>query len=339
MISSEHEHAGVMTLPQAAPETQIGRIFVVDDDAQVRKLLEVLLSGAGYQVEEFATGGSALERIRNESPDLVLLDLKMPDMSGHEVLESIRQDPATRLLPVIMLTGAATPAAKLRAHSEGVTDFLVKPFSSHELLPRVRVLVTLKHFADEHEHAERVILMLAKLIDARDSYTAGHSGRVADVADRIAALMHVEHSARQDMRRGALFHDLGKIVVPDAVLCKPGPLTPEERAIIQEHPVVGYDLLSPMKTMRKTLPVVYHHHEKLDGSGYPDGIYGPAIPLTVRIVTVADIFDALTSARAYRQALPVDKAFEVLRDGVEKGWWDADVFEALRRVVAETKEA
>jgi putative two-component system response regulator len=335
---SSSEHAGVMTLPEAAPEGQLGRIFVVDDDAQVRRLLEVLLTGAGYQVEEFATGGSALERIRSESPDLVLLDLQLPDMSGHEVLEAIRLDPATRLLPVIMLTGAATHAEKMRAHSEGVTDFLVKPFSSQELLPRVRVLVTLKHFADEHEHAERVILMLAKLIDARDSYTAGHSGRVADIADRIAAVMHVEHNARGDMRRGALFHDLGKIVVPDTVLRKPGPLTPEERAIIQEHPVVGYDLLSPMKTMRKTLSVVYHHHERLDGSGYPDGIYGSAIPLTVRIVTVADIFDALTSARAYRQALPVDKAFEILRDGIEKGWWDADVFEALRRVVAETEE-
>ena len=150
--------------------------------------------------------------------------------------------------------------------------------------------------------------------------------------------MHVEHSARGDMRRGALFHDLGKIVVPDAVLRKPGPLTTAERAIIQEHPIVGHDLLSPMKTMRKTLPVVYHHYEKLDGSGYPDGIYGSAIPLTVRIVTVADIFDALTSARAYREALPVEKAYEILRDGIQKGWWDADVFEALQGVVAEAEE-
>lgn len=267
----------------------------------------------------------------------MLLDLHLPDRSGHEVLESIRADPATRLLPVVMLTGMATASEKMRAQSEGVTDFIPKPFSQEELLPRVRALVMLKLFADEHEHAEHVILTLAKTIDARDPYTAGHSGRVAEYADRIAARMGLDAPARNDMRRGALFHDLGKIVVPDAILRKPGPLTADERTIIQEHPVVGHDLLSPMKTMRKTLPVVYHHHERLDGSGYPDGIYGAAIPLSVRIVTVADIFDALTSARAYRVALEAEAAYAILSEGVGNGWWDPDVFQALREVVANSE--
>jgi putative two-component system response regulator len=318
------------------PDTTLPRIFVIDDHEQTRKLLHALLTSAGYRVDEFAAGLPALEAIRAREPDLVLLDLRLPDIDGHEVLKAIRSDPATRLVPVIMLTGVATRAEMVKAQAEGVTDFLAKPFSSEELLPRVRALVSLKQFADEHEHAERVILMLAKTIDARDSYTAGHSGRVADFADRIAEKLKLEHGARQDMRRGALFHDLGKIVIPDAVLRKPGPLTPEERLIIEEHPVVGNDLLSPMKTMRKTLQIVYHHHEKLDGSGYPDGIYGSAIPMTVRIVTVADVFDALTSARAYREALGVDTAFEILRTGVRKGWWDGDVFDALRAVVEDS---
>ena len=139
----------------------------------------------------------------------MLLDLHLPDRSGHEVLESIRADPATRLLPVVMLTGMATASEKMRAQSEGVTDFIPKPFSQEELLPRVRALVMLKLFADEHEHAEHVILTLAKTIDARDPYTAGHSGRVAEYADRIAARMGLDAAARNDMRRGALFHDLG----------------------------------------------------------------------------------------------------------------------------------
>jgi len=312
--------------------TAAPRVFVIEDDGAIRRLLERLLTPAGYSVEQFAMAKPALESIRANAPDLVLLDLQLPDLSGHEVLEAIRGDPATRLLPVVMMTGMATTAEKLRAQSAGVTDFIAKPFSPEELLPRVRALVMLKQFADEHEHAERVILTLAKTIDARDPYTAGHSGRVAEYADEIAARMGLEGQVRTDLRRGALFHDLGKIVIPDAILRKAEKLTAEERAVIEEHPVVGQDLLSPMKTMRQILPIVYHHHERLDGSGYPDGIYGSDIPMTVRIVTIADIFDALTSERAYREALNTETAFEILTEGVGKGWWDKDAVDALRGV-------
>jgi putative two-component system response regulator len=316
-------------------EPQSARILVIEDEDYVRRLLRRLLAPVGYSVEEAATAEDGLARLRAEPPDLVLLDLNLPDRSGHEVLEAIRSDPATRLLPVVMMTGMATASEKMRAQAEGVTDFIAKPFSQEELLPRVRALVMLKLFSDEHEHAEHVILTLAKTIDARDPYTAGHSGRVAEYADRIAVKMGLDAAARNDMRRGALFHDLGKIVIPDAVLRKPGPLTPEERAIIEEHPVVGHELLLPMKTMRRTLPVVYHHHERLDGSGYPEGISGASLPMTVRIVTIADIFDALTTDRAYRGALRVETAFEILAEGVQKAWWDRDAVALLRDVVAE----
>jgi putative two-component system response regulator len=311
-----------------------GRILVVDDDEQFRRLLDRLLTSSGYVVEQLSTGEAALDRVRSGEADLVLLDLKLPDQSGLEVLESIRADPATRLLPVVMVTGQATEAERLRAQSAGVTDFVHKPFSPGELMPRLRALVALKQFADEHEHAEKVILTLAKMIDARDPHTAGHSGRVADYADRIAEHMGLEGPTRYEMRRGALFHDLGKIVIPDAILRKPGQLTTEERDVVQEHPVVGHDLLSSMKTMRQSLPIVYHHHERLDGSGYPDGIYGSAIPMSIRIVTVADVFDALRSERSYRGARSIGTAFEILHDGVERGWWDRDVVEAARVVFA-----
>lgn len=319
-------------------EVAVPRVFVIEDDVAIRRLLDRLLTPAGYAVEQFGTARPALESIRTNPPDLVLLDLQLPDLSGHEVLEAIRSDPATRLLPVVMMTGMATTAEKLRAQSAGVTDFIAKPFSPEELLPRVRALVMLKQFADEHEHAERVILTLAKTIDARDPYMAGHSGRVAEFADQVAARMGLEGQVRTDLRRGALFHDLGKIVIPDAILRKPGRLTAEERVVIEEHPVVGQDLLSPMKTMRQILPIVYHHHERLDGSGYPDGIYGSDIPMPVRIVTIADIFDALTSDRAYREALSIETAFEILTEGVGKGWWDKDAVDALRGVTEERQE-
>ena len=170
----------------ARPDFSLGRVLVVEDDPDIRRLLGHLLRPAGYLVEETGTAGEGLAALRAKCPDLVLLDLELPDRNGHEVLEEIRSDPATRLLPVVVLTGHAERHEKIRALREGVTDFIAKPFAPEELLPRVRSLVMLKQFADEFEHAERVILTLARTIDARDPYTAGHSGRVAEHADRLA---------------------------------------------------------------------------------------------------------------------------------------------------------
>jgi putative two-component system response regulator len=311
-------------------------VLVVDDEAPLRALLRRFLERSGYVVAEVGTGEEALEQIRRDPPDLVFLDLQLPDRSGHSILEAIRAEPATRLLPVVMLTGLATSEQKVRAYELGVTDFLAKPFAPDELLPRVRSLVLLKQFADEHEHAESMIATLARTIDARDPYTAGHSARVAKYAERVARRMGVEESSLLDLRRGALFHDLGKIAVPDAVLLKAGPLEPEERQVIQKHPVVGEELLAPMKTMAKSLPIVRHHHERLDGSGYPDGLSGADLPLAVRIVTVADIYDALTTKRVYRDALSRETTYEIFEGEVRRGWWDGEVLGELQGALAES---
>ena len=314
----------------------LARILVVDDEPPLRLVLRRFLELSGYDVAEVGTGEEALERIRRDPPDLVFLDLQLPDRSGHSILEAIRAEPATRLLPVVMLTGLATSEQKVRAFELGVTDFLAKPFAPDELLPRVRSLVLLKQFADELEHAEAMIATLARTIDARDPYTAGHSARVAKYAELVARRMGVEETPLLDLRRGALFHDLGKIAVPDAVLRKPGPLTDEERRVIQKHPVIGEELLAPMKTMAKSLPIVRHHHERLDGSGYPDGQSGADLPLAVRIVTVADIFDALTTKRVYRDALSRETAYGIFDAEVRRGWWDGEVLRELQAALAES---
>ena len=318
------------------PDESAGRVFVVDDDDKVRGLMRRLLTRAGYTVEEFAVGATALDAIRERPPDLVLLDLMLPDASGNDILAQIRENPSTRLLPVVMMTGHGTRDDRLRAQRTGVTDFLAKPVAADELLPRVKSLVLLKHFADEHEHAEQVILMLAKTIDARDSYTAGHSGRVAQYACDVAERLGQKPAEIEDIRRGALFHDIGKIVVPDSVLKKVGPLTAEERLTINQHPVAGCELLSGMKTMRRILPIVYHHHERLDGSGYPDGISGGDIPQVVRIVSVANDFDVLTTTRAYRPAMTFEQAWNVIDEDVARGRLDPDLVKALKEVVATT---
>ena len=314
----------------SAGVSPVPRILVIDDDPGVRGLLRRLLETTGYAVDDAATADAGLVKVHSAPPDLIFLDLHLPDRSGHSVLEELRSDSATRLLPVVMLTGFASSEEKVRAYELGVTDFLAKPFSPDELLPRVRSLVLLKIFADELEFAEHMIVTLARTIDARDTYTAGHSARVAGYAELVARRMDVDEASLVELRRGALFHDLGKIAVPDAVLLKPGPLTPEERAAIQVHPVVGRDLLAPMKTMVKTLPIVRFHHERLDGSGYPDGRSGADLPLTVRIVTVADIFDALTTTRVYRAALSREEAYEIMEREVRGGWWDGEVLRELR---------
>jgi putative nucleotidyltransferase with HDIG domain len=178
--------------------------------------------------------------------------------------------------------------------------------------------------------------MLAKTIDARDSYTAGHSGRVAQYACDVAGKLGLKSAEIEDIRRGALFHDIGKIVVSDSVLKKVGPLTAEERLTINQHPVVGAELLSGMKTMRAILPIVCQHHERLDGSGYPDGISGNGIPKAVRIVSVADVFDALTTTRAYRPAMTFEQAWQEIDGEVARGLLDPDSVTALKEVVAVT---
>lgn len=311
------------------------RILVVDDEAPVRALLRRFLETSGYAVAEVGTGEAALERIQVDPPDLVFLDLQLPDLSGHSILEAIRAEPATRLLPVVMLTGLATSEQKKRAYELGVTDFLAKPFAPDELLPRVRSLVLLKQFADEHDHAESMIATLARTIDARDPYTAGHSARVARYAELVARRLDFEETLILELRRGALFHDLGKIAVPDAVLMKPGPLSAEERIVIQKHPLVGGELLAPMKTMAKSIPIVRHHHEKLDGSGYPDGLSGADLSLAVRIVTVADIIDALTTKRVYREALSLETTYEIVEGEVRRGWWDGEMLQELKAALTE----
>jgi cyclic di-GMP phosphodiesterase len=310
-----------------------GKLLVVDDDEQVRHLLVRLLTPMGYRVEEAVSAEEALERIRNVPPDLVLLDVQLPGRSGHDVLAEIRSEPRTRLMPVVMLTGAATREEKLRAIHAGVTDFIVKPFSPEELMARVRALVQLKFFTDALEDAERVIIALAKMIDARDPYTAGHSERVSLYSGLLGERIGLQGGEFAAVQRGGLFHDLGKIATRDAVLLKPGRLTPEEYEEIKRHPVDGRDLIRHMKTMGFALQVVYHHHERIDGSGYPDGISGDAIPVTARVTTIADIFDALTTARVYREALSREEALRIMQEEVAKGWWDGRLLDEFRGVL------
>jgi putative two-component system response regulator len=321
------------TFPIGMLEDSSGSVLVVDDEAQIRGLLVALLKPQGYVVQTAASAEEAQERLKTLRPDVILLDLHLPGKSGQDVLAQLRADPVTRLLPIIMITGEATGEDRLRAIAGGVTDFVAKPFASEELLVRVKSLVQLKRFTDALEHAEHVIVALARTIDARDAYTAQHSERVSVYAGRLGAKIRLTGLELEAVKRGGLFHDIGKIAIRDAVLLKPSRLTPEEFAEIRKHPVVGRDLLSGMKTLAFALDVVHAHHERLDGSGYPDGLSGESIPLTARVTTIADIFDALTTARVYRAALTRAEALEIMTQEARRGWWDTRLLDTFRSVL------
>ena len=308
-------------------------MLVIDDDPQIRALILRLLEPAGYTVEEAATGADGLARLQARHHDLVLLDMQLPDLGGHDVLTAIRVEPRTRLTPVVMITGAATHHHKLKAIEAGVTDFLAKPFSPEELSARVRALVELKFVTDALEDAEDVIVALARTIDARDRYTYGHSARVSLYAGLLGQRIGLDPHRLSTVERGGLFHDFGKIAVRDKVLLKPGKLTDDEYAEIKRHPTDGRDLLRNMKTLAHALDIVYHHHERMDGSGYPAGLAGESIPLVARVTTIADIFDALTTARVYRGALSREDATSIMADEVRKGWWDGRLLDEFHGVL------
>ena len=310
-----------------------GTVLVIDDDEQIRRLIVSLIGPMGHVLKEAASAEEGLEKLREEPPDLVLLDMQLPGRSGHDVLKEIRADPRSRLIPVVMITGAATHERKLKAIEAGVTDFLGKPFSPEELVARVRALMELKLVTDALEDAEQVIIALARTIDARDRYTYGHSARVSLYASLLGERVGLERRVLATVRQGALFHDFGKIAIRDAVLLKPGKLTNEEYAEIKGHPREGRDLLQNMKTLAQAMPVVYHHHERMDGSGYPDGLSGHGIPIAARVTTIADVFDALTTARVYRGALSREETLGIMLEEVRKGWWDGRLLDEFRGVL------
>jgi putative two-component system response regulator len=312
------------------PGSSRGSLLIVDDDEGVRGLLARMLRVTGHSVAEAGSAEEAAEKLTRSTPDLILLDLQLPGKSGQEFLLEIRADARFRLTPVVMITGAATHARKVKAIEAGATDFLAKPFSHVELATRVRSLLQLKAATDALEDAERVIVALAQTIDARDSYTWGHSARVSVYAGLLGERIGLDDWSLASLRRGALFHDFGKIAVRDRVLLKPGKLTAEEYAEIKRHPDKGRDLLQNMKTLADSLDIVHHHHERMDGSGYPDGLSGESIPTTARVSTIADVFDALTTARVYRGALPRAEALGIMAEEVRKGWWDGRLLEELR---------
>jgi putative two-component system response regulator len=309
------------------------KILIVDDESGARAALEFLLRREGFEVRDAADGPSAIQECATFRPDLILLDIMMPGMDGFEVCRHIKATPETRLTPVVLITGLTATEDRIMGINSGADDFLSKPIDLNELLARTRSLLRLKQYTDELENAEAVLFSLAHSIEARDPYTHGHCERLAEMSARMGERLGVPEEQIKALRRAGVVHDIGKVAVPDAILLKPGPLTADETKVMQKHPVIGERICAPLKTFRLVLPIIRHHHEKHNGTGYPDGLSGEGIPLTARILQLSDVYDALTTDRPYKVAFTPEVALDLMEEEAERGWWDRGLFEAFREMI------
>jgi putative two-component system response regulator len=322
----------------SANTTPLGTILVADDNQSARDILEMMLRTHGYRVLSAADGPQALAFLQQEPIDLALIDVVMPGQSGFAVCRAAKDRPETRLTPIVLITGVARVEDRIRGIEAGADDFLNKPVRKEELLARVKSLVRIKRFTDELESAETVVFTLAASIEAKDPYTEGHCDRLSRYSVALGERLGLSEEERIALRRGGVIHDIGKVAVPERVLLQPGPLDAHERELMEAHTVIGECICAPLKSFRQVLPIIRWHHERQDGSGYPDRLRGDQIPLTARVLQTVDIYDALTTDRSYRKALSSERAFAILHDEVRRGWWDGALVNEFERLLKESPE-
>jgi putative two-component system response regulator len=319
----------LLTSPRIDAVRSAGKVLVVDDEAANVRLLNTLLTREGYVVVTASDGEEALAMVASAHPDLVLMDVLMPKLSGYEVCERIKHNPATRLTPVVLITALHQQEHKIQGINAGADDFLTKPVDPHELRARAHSLVRLKRYTDDFDSAESVIMSLALVIEARDAYTDGHCQRLASYATKLGTALDLSEEEHAALFRGGYLHDVGKIGIPDAILLKPGRLSDGEYRQIKDHPVIGDRLCGELRSLRQVRPIVRYHHERLDGSGYPDGLKGDQIPLLAQIMGIVDVYDAITTTRPYKSAWTADEAYAELLQEVKRGWRRKDLVDTF----------
>ena len=299
------------------------RILVVDDLAENREILVDLLGSEGYILDTAQDGAEAVEKALASPPDLILMDVSMPRLTGFEACRQLKADLRTHLVPIVLVTGLTAREDRIQGIAAGCDDFLTKPIDSEQLLARTRNLLRTKTLVDELEQAENVLVSLATALDAKDNYTRGHSERVSRYAEALGAAVGLGRLECRNLRRAGLLHDIGKIGTNLEYLHKPGPLTSAEYEEVKKHPVIGYEICLPLRTMAPLLTLIRGHHERLDGRGYPDALRGDAVPVPLRCLTIADVYDAITSDRSYRKGLSRERTFKIMTEEASTGMWDA----------------
>jgi putative two-component system response regulator len=297
----------------------------VDDQPAIAGLMSQLLTMRGYDVVTADNAEEAEAEIRRQPPDLILSDVMMPGKSGYDLCRSLKENPATRLIPFVLITGLSDSSDKVRGIEAGADDFLNKPVLAEELVARVKSLLRLKEFTDELETADSVLCSLGLIVEGRDPYTEGHCERLSVRGADLGRHLGMDGDSIIALKRGGYLHDLGKIAVSDEILKKGTDLSPTEWEIMRRHPITGENICKPLRSLRLVLPIIRHHHEHSDGSGYPDGLTASEIPVLPRVLQVVDVYDALRTARSYKPPLTHEQAAETMRDEARRGLWDAEL--------------
>src|SRR5580692_12976531 len=323
--TSQREPASDLSMSGLWTGRRVPRILVVDDHPTITGLMSQLLAQRGYDVITASNAEQGEAEVRRQLPDLILSDVMMPGRSGYELCRTLKENPTTRLIPFVLITGLSDSTDKVRGIEAGADDFLNKPVLAEELVARVKSLLRLKEFTDELETADSVLCTLGLIVEGRDPYTEGHCERLSVRAADLGRHLGLDEDSIVALTRGGYLHDLGKIAVPDEILKKGCDLTPAEWLIMKMHPITGETICRPLHSLRLVLPIIRHHHEHTDGSGYPDGLTGAEIPLLPRVLQVVDVYDALRTARSYKPALTHEQAARTMHEEAARGMWDAEL--------------
>jgi putative two-component system response regulator len=321
-----------LPLEDAAQEFTI----LIADGAEInRRFLRGILKSTPYRLLESKRGSEALAILERENVDLVIVDLLLPELSGPDLCWRLKQNRKTQLIPIIMLTSVLGVENEINGINSGADEFLIKPLHPSVVRTRIRAMLRNKAAIDTLEEAESILFALAQTVEQRDRYTGGHCQRLATYSVAIGTALGLPRQGLVALHRGGYMHDIGKISIPDAILFKKGPLSPEEWEVMRTHTIHGECICKPMRTLAPVLPIIRNHHERWDGSGYPDGLHGEQIPLLARILQMADIYDALTTARPYKRAYSHREAFTVLEEETRQGWRDPELIQVLGEIINE----
>jgi len=308
-------------------------VLIVDDLPDNIELIKTFFLDKTYNFISASNGREALEIIETQLPDLILLDVLMPVMDGFQVCEQLKSDERTRLIPVIMITGLEDSKSKIKGINLGVDDFITKPFNFLELKARMASLIKLKHYTDQLKNAEKILFNLALTLDAKDPYRRGHSQRLANYSSIMAEKIGLVDDDVRAVRCGGILHDIGKLAIQDEILLKPGPLTENEFSVVKLHPEIGAEMLAPLSSLDDVQPIIRHHRERYDGSGYPDGLVGEEIPIGAQVVAIADTYDALTSERSYRRGMSKEASLQIMDSESTNGKWNSYLYKEFKSVL------
>jgi len=314
------------------------KVLLVEDDAHQSELELDILGSSEYVVTHVVDYTSAVEILLKKEFDVVIVDYNLPDKKGDDLCRWVRSQENLAFLPIIIVTGSDVFSTLPACMEAGATDFIRKPFHAIELLSRVNAAIRFKRNTDNLDSAQSLLFTLARLVEAKDEITGDHCSRLAHGCVAFGRLLGLDEAALLALERGGVLHDIGKLGIPDNILLKPNKLTEQEWGVMKQHVVIGEKLCSGLVTMRAVLPIIYCHHERWDGGGYPKGLKGEEIPFIARVFQLVDIYDALANDRPYKKAFSNEKIIEIFTEEKEKGWRDPKLVDIFIGIIKNTPE-